>query len=153
MTTFDLHKFGGPFSIGFEEMFKRLDQFNSSVAKTMPGYPPYNIKKVDDNKYTIELAVAGFSKSDIDLEIDGGTLTISGQTKSDDTNYLYKGIADRAFKRQFQLADTVEVKNADLVNGMLKIWLENIIPESKKPKKIDINDEKTTQSSKQLLSE
>lgn len=150
MTTFDFHKFD-PFSIGFDKVWDRLDQFNSSLSKTIPGYPPYNIKKVEDNKYTIELAVAGFSKSDIDLEIDGGTLTISGQTKSDETNYLYKGIADRAFKRQFQLADTVEVKNADLVNGMLKIWLENIIPENKKPKKIDINSSEET--SKQFLTE
>ena len=125
--------------IGFDETARRIRDFNESIAKSVPGYPPYNVKKVDDNKYIIELAVAGFGKSDIEITIEDGVLKISGATKTDDsTNYLYKGIAERAFTRTFSLADTVEVKNADLINGMLKIWLENIIPESKKPRKVDI---------------
>ena len=84
-------------------------------------------------------ALRDITSSDINPVLEDGVLKISGATKTDDsTNYLYKGIAERAFTRTFSLADTVEVKNADLINGMLKIWLENIIPESKKPKKVDI---------------
>lgn len=152
MSPFDMHKFD-PFSIGYDKMFDRLDSMTSVLSKAIPGYPPYNIKKVDDNKYTIELAVAGFSKTDIDIELKDGTLVVSGSSKNDDSvaQYLHKGIADRSFSRQFQLADTIEVKNADLINGMLKIWLENTIPESKKPKKIDINGTKT--GDRQVLNE
>lgn len=143
MTLLDMHKFD-PFSIGYDKMFDRLDSISQNLSKTIPGYPPYNIKKVEDNKYTIELAVAGFSKTDINIELKEGTLCVSGATKSDDgSQFLHKGIADRAFNRQFHLADTVQVKNADLINGMLKIWLENIIPESKKPKKIEINTDES----------
>lgn len=153
MTIFDLHKFD-PFSIGYDRMFDRFDALTSDLRKPNLGYPPYNIKKIDDNNYTIELALAGFSKTDINIEIKEGTLTVSGSTASDDSvKFLHKGIADRSFSRQFQLADTVEVKNADLTNGMLKIWLENIIPESKKPKKIHINELQSESTEKQLLNE
>ena len=135
-----------PFSVGFDKTFKALASQLDGIGKSLPGYPPYNIKKVDDNKYVIEMAVAGFAKTDIELTLDGGKLTIAGNTKGtsdvDNANayYFYKGIAERAFNRTFTLADTVEVKNAELVNGILKVWLENFIPESKKPKKIEIKD-------------
>lgn len=147
-----------PFSVGFESLAKRLNEFNDGLAKSVPGYPPYNIKKVDENKYVIELAVAGISKNDIEITLENGVLKISGSSSSADDScldVLYKGIAERAFSRTFTLADTIEVKNADLINGMLKIWLENIIPENKKPKKIDINDveEKTSKKKKEFLSE
>jgi molecular chaperone IbpA len=150
MTTFDFHKLY-PFSVGFERI---QEQIESSILKGVPGYPPYNIKKVDDNKYAVELAVAGFAKTDIDIELADGVLKISGATKSDDSQFLHKGIADRSFTRSFQLADSIQVKNADLVNGMLKIWLENVIPESKKPKKVPINDEPSSeQTPKETLME
>lgn len=126
--------------VGYEPMFRRLEEAHESFAKVIPNYPPYNIVKVDDNKYVIEMAVAGFGKQNLDIEINDGTLTISGQSNQSDEEYLYKGIADRSFTRKFSIADTVEIKNADLFNGMLKIWLENIIPDSKKPKKVKIND-------------
>lgn len=135
-----------PFSVGFDKTFKLLSSQLDGIGKSLPGYPPYNIKKVDENKYVIEMAVAGFAKTDIELTLDGGKLTIAGNTKGtsdvDNANayYFYKGIAERAFNRTFTLADTVEVKNAELVNGILKVWLENFIPESKKPKKIEIKD-------------
>lgn len=146
-TTNDLAKFDKYF-IGADKMFQTLSKASEAALKGVPGYPPYNIVKVDDNKYFIELAVAGFGKQNIDIEIANNTLTIKGgltldQHLADDANpvsYIYKGIADRAFTRKFTLADTVEVKNAELINGMLKLWLENIIPEEKKPKKIDIVD-------------
>jgi molecular chaperone IbpA len=107
-------------------------------------YPPYNIKKVDENRYVIELAVAGFGKADIDIELQEGKLSIRGNCDSaESTEYLYKGIAERGFKREFTLADNVEVKSSSLANGMLKIWLEAFIPEEKKPKKVKIEDEDT----------
>lgn len=126
-------------AIGFDEMFKRLSVFSENLSKAST-FPHYNIKKTGENTYVIEVAVAGFGKQDIELELANGVLTVKGSITSDDANdYLYKGIADRAFTRKFTLADTIEVKNADLINGMLKIWLERFIPEEKLPKKININ--------------
>ena len=89
----------------------------------------------------MEIALAGFSKTDVEIEVKENTLVISGKTKSENPeNYIYKGIADRAFKRSFELADTVEVQSSQFMNGMLKIYLENIIPDSKKPRKVEIED-------------
>lgn len=128
-----------PYTVGFDDVFSRFDQLAKTTVKSF-GYPPYNILKVDENKYVIELAVAGFAKQDIELELKENTLVVTGKINTNDNSseYLYKGIADRAFTRTFNLADTVEIKNAEYFNGMLKVWLENIIPESRKPKKIDI---------------
>lgn len=151
-----------PSSVGFDDMFKNLEHVSRTIQKGLPSYPPYNIKKVAENRYVIELAVAGFGKQDLELELKDGVLSVKGRTSLDtlttdgtDITYLYKGIADRAFTRQFTLADTVEIKNAELINGMLKVWLENIIPESKKPKKIDITDaaDASAPSTKQFLTE
>ena len=134
-------------------MMKKFEEAHETLSKVIPNYPPYNIVKVDDNKYVIELAVAGFGKQNLDIEINDGTLAITGSSHlanmqdEDNTNtYLYKGIADRNFTRKFSIADTVEIKNAELINGMLKIWLENIIPDSKKPKKVDITDSASTET-------
>jgi len=113
--------------IGFDRVFNEIANAQSNYIKSIPSFPPYNLKKVDDKTYSIELAVAGFGKSDIDVEMDGDTLKVSGRVNQDESNYLYKGIAERAFSRQWKLADSVEVKNAALVNGMLKITLENMI--------------------------
>lgn len=155
-----------PSSIGFDTLFKNLEAAQKQITKSALNYPPYNIKKVGENKYVLELAVAGFGKHDIELTLQDGTLTVKGNTTLDtltkdgiDITYLHKGIADRAFTRQFSLADTVEIKNAELINGMLKVWLENIIPDSKKPRKIEINaegdsiDQVAADSTKQFLSE
>ena len=143
---FDFHKTLDPFTVGYDKFFKDIEEVTKNVAKNVPSYPPYNIKQVSKNKYVIEMAVAGFSKTDLEITLDGGKLTISGKTKeADDTDnagayYFYKGIAERAFTRHFTLADSVEIKNAEMVNGILKVWLENFIPEHKKPKKIEIKD-------------
>jgi molecular chaperone IbpA len=133
------------FFVGADKMIKTLAQAHDAYAKGIPGYPPYNIVKVDENKYVIEIAVAGFGKQNIDIEMTKNVLTVKGGMNLDDidpatnpVSYIYKGIADRMFTRKFTLADTVEVKNAELVNGMLKLWLENITPDEKKPKKIEI---------------
>ena len=139
------------FGIGYDSFLKSFDDTLNMLDKTYKnasniGYPPFNISKVDDNNYVIEMAVAGFGKSNLDINIQDNVLTVSGRLEGDydDSNYLYKGISGRAFTRKFALADTVEIRNADLINGMLKIFLENIIPESKKPRKIEIGDKAST---------
>lgn len=144
--------------VGFDGIFKKLTEASDSFTKAIPNYPPYNIVKVDDNKYVIELAVAGFGKHNLEITTQDGTLTIAGHTDVSDltkeglnNQYLYKGIADRNFTRKFSIADTVEIKNAELINGMLKVWLENIIPDHKKPKKVEVTDGPTQTSSKLLL--
>lgn len=139
------------FFVGFEEPFARLQKLHDDITKNIPNYPPYNIKKHDENHYTIEVAVAGFGQQDIDIEIDGGKLVIRGNIKTEEQedSFLFKGIANRAFTRSFVLNDEVEVKDAEIFNGMLKIALERLIPEAKKPKKIAV---KST-GEKQLLNE
>lgn len=145
--TKDLDKF----FVGFDDQFRTLQKLHDDVTKNIPNYPPYNIKKIDDTHYVVELAVAGFSWADIEIEIDGGKLIVRGKITSDDTeeSYIHKGIANRAFTRSFALNDEVEVRDAELFNGMLKIALERLIPETKKPKKISIR----TKGEKQLLQE
>jgi len=124
--------------IGYEDTINTLRKATEQATKAV-GYPPYNIKQVKDNKYVIEMAVAGFAKSDIELTMDGNKLTIKGATKdSDDETFLYQGIANRAFERTFTLNDKVEIKDAQMVNGMLKVWLENIIKTQDAIKKIAI---------------
>lgn len=143
--------------VGFEDMFKRLHDFTNDYSKNITSnYPPFNVKKVDENHYVLELAVAGFGKSDLDIEMKDNVLTISGKnsfTTEDKNNYLHKGIAERAFQRSFNLSDTVKIENADLVNGMLKIYLENLIPVSS-VKKIEIKEGESGGTTKpQLLNE
>jgi len=129
-----------PFTVGFDQTLDTLKQIAEQSAK-VAGYPPYNIKQVKDNKYVIEMAVAGFGKSDIEMTLDGNKLVIKGATKDDpETDYLYKGIANRSFERTFTLADKVEIKDAELVNGMLKVWLENMIKAQDAIKKITIKE-------------
>jgi molecular chaperone IbpA len=139
------------FFVGFDDQFNRLQKLHDDLTKNIPNYPPYNIRKTGDNTYTIELAVAGFGQSEIDIEIDGGKLIIRGNVGNDTeaNDYLFKGIATRAFTRSFAIDDQVEVKGAELFNGMLKIALERMIPEEKKPKKVQIK----AKGQKQLLTE
>ena len=139
--------------IGFDQMIDRIREASETLPK-IPSYPPYNIKKIDDEHFVIEMAVAGFGKTDLDIELKDGTLTVSGSHDADEKDYIYQGIANRAFTRKFTLADTVVVKNAELVNGLLKIALERFIPEEKKAKKIDILDPFGIQATtKQFLTE
>ena len=138
------------FFVGFDDQFNRMQKMHDDLTKNIPNYPPYNIKKTGENTYVIEVAVAGFSKSEIEIEIDDGKLVVRGNTGEDSaTDYLFKGIANRAFTRSFALNDQVEVKDAELLNGMLKVFLERIIPEHKKPKKIEVK----TKGEKQFLRE
>jgi len=134
------------FFVGFDEQAKKMQKAHDDLTKTIPNYPPYNIKKTADNTYVIEMAVAGFSKSEIEIELEGDKLNIRGNTNESDStdHYIYRGLAARPFTRTFMLNDNVEVKNAAFVNGMLKVILEHITPEQNKPKRIDISDEPET---------
>jgi len=124
--------------IGFEDTINTLRKATETATKAV-GYPPYNIKQVKDNKYVIEMAVAGFAKSDIEVTMDGNKLTIKGVSKdNEDETFLYQGIANRAFERTFTLNDKVEIKDAEMVNGLLKVWLENIVKTQDAIKKIGI---------------
>ena len=129
-------------SIGFDRLAEQF--FNDpSFATAQTGYPPFNISKgKGTDMYEITLAVAGFKKNDIDIEVEDGTLKISGASAvldSDDTEYLHKGIAERNFTRTFKLADFVEVAEAKLEDGMLQVSLFRNVPESMKPKTIKIS--------------
>jgi len=131
----------GKFGVGFDDLFDRINEFHDNVAKNIPNYPPYNIKKIEDNKYVIEMAVAGFGKQDIEITTEDDKLVIKGNVESDDTkedDMLWQGLALRPFTRMFTLNDQVEVNNAEMINGLLKVTLERIIPESKKPKKVEV---------------
>jgi molecular chaperone IbpA len=139
------------FFVGFDEQFNRLAKLHDDVTKSIPNYPPYNIKKTGDNTYVIEMAVAGFARQDIEIEFADDTLTIRGNTNDDNTDYLFKGIANRAFTRTFALNDQIEIKDASMFNGLLQVALERIIPEHKKPKKIEVKERGT--AGKKLLTE
>tara|TARA_A100001015_G_C15042410_1_gene740661 strand:- start:1897 stop:2307 length:411 start_codon:yes stop_codon:yes gene_type:complete len=125
-----------PYTIGFEKVFDQLDEFIHH-SKKLPSYPPYNIKR-DGNNFTIEMALAGFSKDDIEITTVEDILTISSNKESSKKDEVYRGISNRKFTRNFSMADDIEIKSAELKDGLLTIKLERIIPEDKKPRKIKI---------------
>ena len=135
LTTFD------PFrnlTVGFDSIF---DQLSSLSQFEIPKYPPYNIKKVEDNKYQLEMALAGFAKSDLEVEVKDNTLTVTGNSADDTENtnsFVYKGIAQRAFTRQWALMDYLKVFNANFKDGVLTVDIELNLPEDKKAKKIEV---------------
>jgi molecular chaperone IbpA len=138
------------FFVGFDDHFDQLAKMQQDLAKNVHNYPPYNIRKIEDNKYVIEIAVAGFSQSDVEVTVEGNKLVVEGKTTDDSDNFLFKGIANRAFSRTFALADKIEVQSAEMVNGMLKIALDKFIEASTK-KKIEVKGSK--KSEKQFLKE
>ncbi len=114
-----------PMFVGFDDMFKNMENMLRVDSSKLLNWPPYNVVKTGDTSYSIEIALAGFTKSDIQVELDGSTLRVSGKTEPDNSvEYITKGIAERAFNRQFNLADNIEVKGAEMVNGILKIMLD-----------------------------
>lgn len=130
--------------VGFDRLFDELDRATAETVKKIPNWPPYNVRKIDEDHYSIEMAIAGFGKSDIEITTKDGVLTVKGKRTPDPmADYLYKGIAERSFEQSIRLADTVVVKNATMFNGMLKVFLENIIPEERKPKVIEIAEVET----------
>lgn len=126
--------------VGFDRMAGMIDK--ATRLDGGQGYPPYNIERLDEDAFSIELAVAGFAEDDLDIETNDGLLTVTGRhTKADDgetREYLHRGIAERGFIRRFQLADHVLVTGAALKNGILRVELLRELPEAKKPRKIEI---------------
>jgi len=131
--------------IGFDQMFDDMDRLFENSAQKGAGYPPYNIAQINENEFMVTLAVAGFSMDNLDVTKEGNVLSIEGSKNQNDetVNYLHKGIAERTFRRDFTLADHVDVRSADLELGMLNIHLVREVPEAMKPKKIAINSENT----------
>jgi len=128
-------------TIGFDRLEPLLETaLRTEQASTV--YPPYDIEVLDENRYAITIAVAGFDRAELDIQVEKGVLTVYGKKTSDKTsrNYLHQGIARRAFERKFNLADHVEVTSADLNNGLLTINLLKEIPEAMKPRTIPISD-------------
>ena len=124
-----------PFTVGFDSLMDRL----TTIQMDAPSYPPYNIRKIDDFKYSIEVALAGFDKKSIDISYADNTLKIKSKKQDqEEKDIMHKGISQRAFTRSFCLAEDVIVNGAEFTNGMLSIQLEKIVPEEKKPKTIKI---------------
>jgi molecular chaperone IbpA len=139
MRTFDLAPLYRS-TVGFDRLFSLLDQV-SGVDGSVPGYPPYNIERTDENTYRITIAVAGFTEPELSIVMKENTLTVRGEQNREEKagEVLYQGIAARAFERVFQLADFVQVKGAALENGLLHVDLVREIPEAKKPRSIPIS--------------
>ena len=125
--------FNDPFFIGFQPNLQTWAGFGQQET-----YPPYNVVKKDEDTYFVQLALAGFDKSDLDITVDKDTLTVKGERDKDESEYQHKGIATRSFKRSFALGEYMEVTGAEFKNGMLSITVERIVPEDKKPKSIRI---------------
>ena len=138
-TTFDsLWRDISPFAVGFDRTFDTLALLASSRAKEA-NYPPHNIRKVSEDQYTIELAVAGFEEKDIDIELVEETLTVKGNRPEETRDgFLHQGLATRDFVKKFVLSDDMVIKGAALSNGMLYVGVERIIPDEKKPRKIEL---------------
>ena len=127
-------------SLGYDSMFDELERMLNAQPTGIDKYPPHNILKLDEYNYVVELAVAGFSKDEIDITINDGKLIIKGEKNGNEATveYLHKGISNRSFTKTISMVDSVEVRGAEYADGILRISLENVIPESKKPRKIDI---------------
>jgi molecular chaperone IbpA len=124
-------------TIGFDRLFDVLDEVQRTAEET---YPPYNIERLDENRFQISVALAGFSSDEVALTVEQNVLTLEGhKSDTDEKTFLHRGIPARNFKRQFTLADHVEVKGARFENGLLIIDLQREIPEAMKPRRIDIN--------------
>lgn len=138
MRSFDLSPFYRS-AIGFDRMANILDNLNRT-EQNQPSYPPYNIELTGDDKYRITMAVAGFDRTEISIEVNQNNLTVSGNKATEDKSrtYLHQGIAARSFERRFQLADHVQVQSANYENGLLHIELQRVIPEAMKPRSIPI---------------
>ena len=147
MTSKDLSIFNSlrPFSIGFDDMFDQFENMLGNGGLNMQSnYPPYNIRRTGQDKYSIEVALAGFSKNDVEVEFEDNLLTVrtkqvdKSDNKNDDGEIIHKGISQRHFARSFTIADDVKVNGAELKDGMLYVDLEKIVPEEKQPRTITI---------------
>ena len=144
MTTSTLSLFNKlrPVSVGFDSVFDHFESLFNESPSLHTNYPPYDILKTDEHSYVIELAVAGFSKKDIAVSVENGVLTVEsdrkGNAESSGQEIIHRGISKRYFKKSFSIADDVEIRGAELKDGLLRISMEKIIPESRKRKEISI---------------
>ena len=136
MTHLDIFGQFRPFAIGFDRYFEDLERM-SNITQT--NYPPYNVVKEDDEHFTVELAVAGFSKKDVSITKEKNVLVIEGKVEDESKDFVHKGLASRAFKRSFTLADDVEISGASLKDGILVVRLARVVPEEDKPVSIKIS--------------
>ena len=129
-----------PYAVGFDSLFDHFNNTLEYTVKQQTSYPPYNINKIDDLNYQVEMALAGFSKDDIEVKYSDNQLTIKSveSDDKDEKDVIHRGISNRKFSRSFTLADDVVVNGAELKDGMLMVELEKIVPDSKKPRTIDI---------------
>ena len=133
-----------PITVGFDNMFDHFEHMmdDGSFNGSIQNFPPYNIVKTGENTYDVELALAGFNKKDIEVEYKENLLTVKSkkqeETKDEDGNIIHRGISKRMFSKSFTIANDVEVKGAELKDGLLKVSMERIIPDHKKAKQIDI---------------
>ena len=136
VTQFAMDLFNDPFFIGFN---RELGRLNTAHKVNSQSYPPYDLLKLDEDTYRLSIAVAGFSKENINVSVDNGTLIIKGEiVEVTDAEVVHKGIAGRKFTRTFALGEYMEVTGAEMKDGMLHISIDRIVPEDKKPKSIDI---------------
>ena len=144
MTTSTLSLFNKlrPVSVGFDSVFDHFESLFNESPSLHTNYPPYDIVKTDEHSYVIELAVAGFSKKDIAVTVENGVLTVESDRESNAESsgqeIIHRGISKRYFKKSFSIADDVEIRGAELKDGLLRISMEKIIPESRKRKEISI---------------
>ena len=144
MTTSTLSLFNKlrPVSVGFDSVFDHFESLFNDSPSLHTNYPPYDILKTDEHSYVIELAVAGFSKKDIEVTVENGVLTVEsdreGNAENSGQEIIHRGISKRYFKKSFSISDDVEIRGAELKDGLLRISMEKIIPESRKRKEISI---------------
>ena len=129
-----------PFFLGFDDSFNKLMGLRNDLNKHISNYPPYNIKKLDDNEFELEFAIAGFEKDDVKVRVDNGKLHVSGtmSDEKEDIEYLHKGIATRSFSSTFALGEHVEVEEARVDNGLLKVRVKKYVPKHLQPKEITV---------------
>ncbi|OUV77309.1 MAG: heat-shock protein [Acidimicrobiaceae bacterium TMED130] len=145
MTTSTLSLFNKlrPVSVGFDSVFDHFESMFNDLPTMHTNYPPYDIVKTDQHSYVIELAVAGFSKKDISVTVENGVLTVEsnreGQSETNDEEIIHRGISKRYFKKSFSISDDVEIRGAELKDGLLRVSMDKIIPESRKRKEINIS--------------
>tara|TARA_B100001059_G_scaffold83529_1_gene81620 strand:+ start:1406 stop:1861 length:456 start_codon:yes stop_codon:yes gene_type:complete len=124
--------------VGFDTLFEDLERIHSSARAGTDNYPPHNIVKIDEEKFLIELAIAGFKLDDIDIELKDGILKVKGEVNKDEREYAFKGISSRKFEKSFRLSEFVVIDGADLVDGILVVYARVEIPEEQRPRKIEI---------------
>ena len=137
--------------VGFDTLFEDLERIHQSARSGTDNYPPHNIVKVDEEKFLIEMAVAGFSQDNINIEVKDGILKVSGSIPGDERDYAFKGISSRKFEKSFRLSEFVVIDGADLKDGILVVYARVELPEEKRPRKIEIGSAGASKKKEYLI--